>query len=118
MATYLGFLRLEPDYLAEQAAKQRESGFMQDERSTQRIMTLLSAIPASVKFEGTFVPLGSSTRDSDDPAVMIAETDDPSELMAINRHYAGFATIRWVPAGAIRPTQAGREDFVAEQRGE
>ena len=108
MAVYMGFGRRDPDYAAQVAAKHREEGWSEDLVARDRVATLLDALPPTVAFEGTFVPMGSTWADGDDPAVMIAETDNPADLLAINRHYAGYVNFRWVPAFALRGTSEER----------
>ena len=101
MATYLGFYRATPGFssavnaykLGLEGAVDVQSGLF------KRVRGLIDALPAGCRFVNAYAPIGGAViGDRPVPGVMVIQTDNPTDLAAINQHYEGFLDFQWAPA--------------------
>ncbi len=101
MAIYVGFYRVDEDYQREVGEKLR-SGKLElkpgelAEPVRTKARELPQKLPTGCRVVGSWVPVESPGR-TENPGVIVVETDDIMHLIWFNSYYAGLVHFSWHP---------------------
>ncbi len=106
MPIYVGFYSVDPDFNREVREKLRNGSlqlapFEVPEPARTKALGLLKNLPPGCKIVGSWFP-ADQPASTDQPGVLVIETQDVSHLAWFNNYYGGLVQFRFHPYVAVQ----------------